>query len=130
MKLTKPIKILVGILTFINSVLPFLIAPVMMLIMFSFGSSFPLQLSPDSPPDSLLFVKFFFPMMLIFFPLTMCIAFMNLGLQVFYLIFIIKNTDLSDSTRIIFAIGVFLMPIVLMPVYYLMYLWKDKPGVD
>ncbi len=66
-------------------------------------------------------------MMMIFYPVMMCYSVVQLGLQIFYVIHEIKNKALSDTYRIFFALGTFLLPYVAMPIYFFAYLWKDQP---
>ncbi len=68
-------------------------------------------------------------MMLIFYPVMICFSLVQLGLQVFYVILEIKNKALTDTYRILFALGTFFLPYIAMPIYFIRYLWKDAPPV-
>jgi hypothetical protein len=125
MKTSKPVKILIGILTAFAVLFPFLIVPAFMMF-FVFGSGFPF-LDPYSIPDPSYIGKTMFPMMMISYPLMMCFSVVQLGLQVFYIIHEIKNTALTETFRILFTIGTFFLPYVAMPIYFFVYLLKDNP---
>ncbi len=125
MNISKPVKILVGILTAFGILFPFVIMPVFMMgFMFSSGFPFMDHQSFTNPGD---LQKTMFPFMMVFYPLMMCFSLVQLGLQIFYVIHAIKNKTLSDTYRILFAIGAFLLPYIAMPVYFIAYLWKDQP---
>ena len=125
MNISKPIKILIGVLTAFAVVFPFLIMPIFVMgIMFSSGFPF---FDPHSAPNPADIQKTMFPMMMVFYPLMMCFSLVQLGLQVFYIIHEIKNKAVNDTFRILFAIGTFLLPYVAMPIYFFAYLWKDTP---
>ena len=125
MNISKPVKILIGCLTAFGVLLPFLIMP-MFVMFFMFSSGFPFFLS-HSVADPNEFVKTMLPMMMLFYPLMMCFSLVQLGLQIFYVIHEIKNKALTDTFRILFAIGTFLLPFIAMPIYFFVYLWKDDP---
>jgi len=123
MKISKAVKILVGILTLFAVLFPFVIMPVsMMFIVFSAGSPFLDPHSVPSPYD----VEALLPLMMVFYPLMMCYSIVQLGLQVFYVIHEIKNKALTDTFRILFVIGTFFLPYVTMPIYFFAHLWKDR----
>ena len=125
MNVSRPVKILIGFLTAFTVLFPFVIAPAfMMLFMFGFGSPF---FDPRSFTDPSDIYRTMFPMMMVFYPVMMCFSLANLGLQIFYVIHEIKNKSLNDTYRILFAIGIFLLPYVAMPIYFIAFLWKDQP---
>jgi hypothetical protein len=124
MNISKPVKIVIGLLTLGAVLFPFVIMPTMMLVMV-FGSGFPF-FNPHSGynvpnMDAVL------PFMLVFYGLMMCYSLVQLGLQIFYVIHEIKNKALTDTIRILFTLGIFFMPYVAMPIYFFAYLWKDAP---
>lgn len=125
MNISKPVKILIGILTVFAILFPFLIMPVFMMF-FVFSSGFPF-FDPSSVPNPSDIEKTMLPMMMVFYPLMMCFSVVQLGLQIFYIIHEIKNKALTDTFRILFVIGTFLLPYVAMPIYFFAYLWKDAP---
>jgi hypothetical protein len=125
MNVSKPVKILVGVLTVFAILFPFVIMPVFMMG-FMFSSGFPF-IDPQSFTNPSDLQKTMFPFMMAFYPLIMCFSLVQLGLQIFYVIHAIKNKALNDTYRILFAIGAFLLPYVAMPIYFIAYLWKDQP---
>jgi len=125
MNISKPVKILIGCLTVLVIVVPFLLVPAfMMFFIFNPGTLF---FAPDSASTPFEMERTIFPIFMIFYPLMMCDSFIQLGLQVFYLIHEIKNKALDDTYRILFAIGTFFLPYIALPIYFFVYLWKDKP---
>jgi len=123
MNISKPVKILIGVLTVFAVLFPFFIMPVfMMFFMFSSGFPFFDPQSAPNPND----IEAMLPFMFVFYPLMMCFSVVQLGLQIFYIIHEIKNKALTDTFRILFAIGTFLLPYVAMPIYFFVYLWKDN----
>jgi hypothetical protein len=126
MTISRPIKILVGVLTAFAVLFPFIIMPsFFMFLMYSSG--FPV-FDPQSLANPYEFEKSFMPMMLVFYPVMMCFSLVQLGLQVFYIVHEIKNKALTDTFRILFALGTFFMPFIAMPIYFIAYLWKDGSG--
>jgi len=125
MNINKPTKIIIGILTIFGIFFPFVIAPALMMF-FVFSSGFPF-FDPQSVPNPYEIQKTMFPMMMVFYPVMMCFGVVQLGLQVFYIIHEIKNKALTDTFRILFAIGTFFLPYIAMPIYFIAHLWKDNP---
>jgi len=124
MNLSKPVKIIIGILTVFAILFPFFIMPAfVMFFMFSSGFPFLDPQSIPSPND----IEAMFPILFLFYPLMMCFSGVQLGLQIFYIIHEIKNKALTDTIRIFFAIGTFFLPYVAMPIYFFGYMWKDNP---
>jgi hypothetical protein len=124
MKLTKPVKILIGALTLFDVLYPLLFALVYTGIMIFFISSIGIASQTEPDPNELL--KLTIPWLMIF-PVMFCYSFLALGLRIFYIIHEIKNSLLTETYRILFVLGTFFMPIVAMPVYFILYLWKDNP---
>jgi hypothetical protein len=124
MKITKPVKIVIGLLTLGAVLFPFVIMPVMLILLIS-GAGFPF-FDPHST-RYLTDVEAILPFMLMFYMLMMCYSLVQLGLQIFYVIHEIKNKALTDTIRILFTIGLFFLPYIAMPIYFFAYLWKDAP---
>jgi len=123
MTISKPIKILIGVFTLFMVLFPFVIMPAFtMFFMFKSGSLFFDTQAMTNPNE---IVQAMMPMMMIFYPTMMCYSLMQLGLQIFYIIHDIKNKVLTDTLRILYAIGTFFLPFVAMPIYFIAYLWKD-----
>lgn len=83
-----------------------------------------------SQPDAVE-VPLLFAAMIIAMPLFMLYPFVQLALQVFYIIQAVKNKALTDTPRILFILGSYFMPFVALPLYFGMYIWRDesKPAV-
>ena len=123
MKISKPVKILIGVLTLLVVLIPFVIMPAVMMFLV-FGAGFPFLDSqampspydiggPASGYDGFLSaddVQYFG----------------QLGLQVFYVIHEIKNKAMTDTLRILFVLAHFFLPYIGMPIYFIAYLWKDR----
>lgn len=125
MNISKPVKIVIGILTLFTALFPFVIMPsLIMIIMVSSGFPF---FDPQSVPNVYDIQKTIMPVMMVFYPIMMCFTVVQFGLQIFYVIHEIKNKALPDTFRILFAIGTFFLPYVAMPIYFFAYLWKDAP---
>jgi len=124
MNISKPVKILIGFLTAFTVLYPFLIMPIFMMI-FMVGSGFPF-FNPQSVPVPS-GIKFMIPFIIVFYPLLMCFSVVQLGLQILYIAHIIKNKALTDTFRILFTIGTFMLSYVAMPIYFIVYLWRDNP---
>lgn len=126
MNISKPVKILIGLLTLMVVLYPFVIMPAfMMFFMYNSGFSFIDPQNISNPYDML---QEMLPFMMVFYPIMMCLSVAQLGLQVFYIIHEIKNKALTDTYRILFAIGTFFMPYIAMPIYYFVSIWKDAPA--
>jgi len=126
MNISKPVKILIGVLTLLVVLYPFVIMPgFMMFFMFNTGFPFIDPQNISNPSDM---IQSMMPFMMVFYPLMMCLSVLQLGLQVFYIIHVIKNQALTDTIRIFFAIGTFFMPYIAMPIYYFVSIWKDAPA--
>ena len=112
MTLSNPIKILVGVLTLIVMLFPvglFLLWGLMVSqVMRGPSSDFPLQFL------DIVFPAAFFIMCL--FTLIMY------GLTAFYVTHAIKNQRGSDLVRIFALLGVFFLPYLGMPFYYILYI--------
>lgn len=61
------------------------------------------------------------------FPLHCFTGIVMLGLIAFYLTHIIKNTEASETARIILGMGIFFMPYIAMPFYFYLYIWRTEP---
>ncbi len=124
MNIKKPVKIIIGVLTVFAVLFPLLIAPAFVMY-FMFSSGFPFNFI-DSGSNLLEFEKTFFPTMMVFYPAMLCFSLVQLGLQVVYIIHAIKNKAFTDTFRILFVIGIFFLPYISMPIYFVAYLWKNQ----
>ena len=62
-----------------------------------------------------------------FFFLIMCTSFLALGLYAFYITHIILNKTGADVFRVVFGIGMLVLSIITMPLYYFIYILPDNP---
>ena len=125
MKLTRRSKILAGVATAAYIGLPFIIAGLVMLMALAMPLLVMLnEQGGRGEPDFL--VVFPFLMMGVMFPTICLLAPLTIGLLVFYLAHIIKNTGASDTTRVVLAVGLVFMPMMVMPLYYFMHIWPES----
>jgi hypothetical protein len=118
MKYSRNAKIFVGIATLLMALFPFLVLLMAFLPIFL---TFPAMLNNVEPDPT-----FLAPMFLIF-PVMICFSFLFLGMQVFYVIEIIKNRKGSELIRILVAIGLYLLPYFAMPIYFFIYILPETP---
>src|SRR6185503_20175280 len=124
MNLSKPVKILVGIATFWYALYLLLtIAGILLL----FGYVFVALLAGGESVANLstLFTQILSLEFML--PIHLCSLFLEVGLLIFYLVHTIKNTEASDSMRIVLGLGHLFLPFVAMPIYYYLYLWRENP---
>lgn len=124
MTLSKPVKYLVGIATFWYTLYLFL--TVVGVILF-FGYVFLALMTGGEAVTNL--PRLFREILSLEFmlPIHVCSLFLEVGLLVFYLIHTIKNTNASDSVRIMLGLGHLFLPFIAMPVYYYLYIWRADP---
>ena len=114
MILTQRQKILAGLATAWTLLYPLLFFAVALLLTLGVAVM-PVDQQSSGPP-----VLFF-----AIFPLHCLTILIMLGLMVFYLAHIIKNRSVSDNVRVVFGVGIYLMPYIAMPVYYYFFIWRD-----
>ena len=124
MKITKPVKIVIGLLTLGAVLFPFVIMPVMMVFLM-LGSGF--EFFDPHFSRNLVDIEAMLPFIFMFYLVMICYSLVQLGLQIFYVIHEIKNKTLTDTIRILFTLGIFFLPHIAMPIYFFAYLWKDIP---
>ena len=117
MKLHKPVKILIGLATLWFAIYPFLFIGVMMVGM----GIFPIFAQSSNSPDAI------FSLFGLIFPLHFCTIFIAMGLMVFYLVHVIKNTQADETIRIVLGVGNYFLPFIAMPIYFYLYIWLDSP---
>jgi len=71
--------------------------------------------------------EWMFAMMWVIFPLHAFTMLVSMGLLAFYFIHILKNNAATDMMRILFAIGLFFVGYVAMPIYYYAFIWLGEP---
>lgn len=118
MNISKPVKTLIGLATLWYAIYPFMF---MAGIFMSMGLMPILASSGNNEPPF-----FMFPFFALF-PIHFCTIFVGMGLMVFYLVHVIKNTKADETVRIILGVGCFFMPFIAMPFYYYLYVWLDNP---
>jgi hypothetical protein len=118
MRLSKPVKIIIGLLTAWVVISPFLYFGVWFFFIFGIATvNNQVQNNPAFLP------AIFFP---VFFLVT-CSSIMQIGLQAFYIGHIILNKTGGDVTRVVLGVGIFLFAIIALPVYYFIYIFPDNP---
>jgi hypothetical protein len=117
-KISMPIKIILGILTAWVVIYPIIFILAWIILSISLASQ-PNQYS--SAPYWLGFLGF--PIFL----LIICSAFLQIGLKAFYLVHIIVNKSGGDVTRAILGVGLLFFSSVAMPVYYFIYILPETP---
>lgn len=118
MKISPPVKIVIGLATAWLVIYPFLFFAVWLAMMSS------MLLVSSGPRDQ--FPLFGIPLFAIF-PLHCLTILLGFILDAVYLIHIIKNTAGSETIRIILALAIFFIPFIGMPLYYYLYFWRDEP---
>jgi hypothetical protein len=119
MRISKPIKILLGFLTAWVVIAPF----VGIVVWFSFMFMAIGAVEYQAAPEDLVFPAIF----LSFFLLILCTSFLQFGLTAFYLAHVILNKTGNDVMRVVLGIFVFFFPYIAMPVYYFIYILPDNP---
>jgi|SRR5688572_23210592 len=124
MTFSKLLKILVGIATFWYAL--YLLLTILGILLF-FGYVF---LSLMAGSESVANIRTLFTQILsldFMIPIHVCSLSLEVGLLIFYLIHTIKNTKASDAMRIALGLGHLFLPFVAMPIYYYLYIWREKP---
>ncbi|MDX9953820.1 MAG: hypothetical protein RBT75_06985 [Anaerolineae bacterium] len=118
MKLSKLLKVLIGVLTAWVVIAPLLLGglwlfmfPFMMLSSRSYGDPGPL----------------FFMLFGIFMFVAMLTTFMRWGMAIFYLTHVILNREGNDAARVLLGVGAFFLPVIAMPFYFFLYIWPEQP---
>jgi hypothetical protein len=119
MKLNSPLRILIGLATLGYALFPVLLIPLWLIAVLFAGLG--VNSYQNEPPPILFF--FFFSM----FPLIILVNMLHLILIPFYLVHLIKNRPGREVYRILLGIGLFFLPWLAMPLYFLFYVWPDRP---
>ena len=123
MHISNPwLKGLIGFSTFLVAMYPILFMAIFFLQFLTMTSFDFTQMDPNEP-----FFPPFFGGFFLFFPLMICISFLQMGLMAFYVVHIVKNRTGSEVLRILAGIGVYMLPFVAMPAYYLIYILPKSP---
>jgi len=118
MKLPKFLKIIIGLATAWMVAFPFVY--LVFVIAMMFGA--PLIGTFDDAESALFFVVFAFFILAAIFT-----AFLQMALLPFYAAHMIVNKAAKEDLRVAFAVGLFLLPVVALPVYYVACVWPDQP---
>lgn len=119
MRMSKPIKILLGLLTAWTSLLPLIFIAVWFSTMLLMIGS----VEYLTAPENLVVPVIFFPTVI----LIMCSSFLQIGLTAFYLAHVILNKTGNDILRVVLGIFVFIFPYIAMPVYFFIYILPEYP---
>ena len=121
MKLSNPLKILVGLASGVYMLFPIFLAALWLIAVLSigFGSN---SYRGEPPP-------FFFFALFSMFPAIMLVNLLHFILIPFYIIHIIKNNEGSELYRILLCIGLFFMPWLAVPFYFFIYIWPNQPPI-
>jgi hypothetical protein len=124
MRLSKPVRILVGIATFWYAF--YLLLTILGIVVF-FGYVFVTLMVGDETVANL--PRLFRDILSLEFmvPIHVCSLSLEVGLLIFYLIHTIKNMKASDALRIALGLGHVFLPFVAMPIYYYLYIWRENP---
>ncbi len=121
MKLNKPLKIIIGLLTAWVVIAPFLYIAIWFTFVFGMASfENQARVNPNLFPAFT--AAFFIPFILI-----MCSSIVQLGLQAFYIVHIILNKTGGDVIRAVLGVGMFILAIIAMPVYYFVFILPENP---
>jgi hypothetical protein len=119
MKLSKPVKIAVGILTAGEVLFPFLSMAAYFLFIFSIAS---IETAHSPSPEKVLFSFFFIFMFVLFIG-----GMVQFLLQVFYLAHAILNKSGNDVLKVVLGLLAFFFGPIGMPVYYFVFIWPATP---
>ncbi len=117
MKLSKALKVIIGIGTGVTTIWPLILPLVWLFAIFTI---------PFADFESSQFLPLPFVVFLVAMPLMMVASFIQIALQVFYWSHIILNRGASDAGKILFGIGCFMLPWLTMPIYYFIHVLPDK----
>ncbi len=121
MRLSKAVKIIIGLLTAWVVITPFIFFGLWFFFVFSVGSmENSSQLNPYLNPA--FFSAFFIPFLLV-----ICTSFLQIGLQAFYLVHIILNKSGGDVLRSVLGVGVLILAVIALPVYYFIFILPENP---
>lgn len=119
MRISKPIKILLGLLTAFLAIGPF----IGMIAWFSFMFMAIDAVEYQAAPEAVVIPAVFLP----FFLFIICTSFLQIGLTAFYLTHVILNKTGNDVIRVLLGLSVFFFPYLAMPVYYFIYVLPNNP---
>jgi len=118
MKINMPMKIILGILTAWVVIYPIIFFLAWIVMVFSFASQANQNTSEPNGLALLVFPVFF---------IIICSAFLQIGLEIFYIVHIILNKVGGDFLRALLGVGLVFFPFIAMPVYYFIYILPEIP---
>ena len=124
MTLSKPVRILIGIATLWYAL--YLLLTIVGIVLFFGYVLLALFTGGDAVSNlgplfrQILSLEFMLP-------IHVCSLSLEVGLLIFYLIHAFKNTKASDSMRIVLGLGHLFLPFVAMPIYYYLYILRERP---
>jgi hypothetical protein len=116
-------KIVIGVATLLVTLLPFVIMAMVFLPMISMSM---MDWTQIDQTGEFPFPFSFFSSFFLIVPLMMCISFLQLGLMAFYIVHIVKNRTGSEVIRILAGVGMYMLPWLAMPAYFLIYVWPEE----
>jgi hypothetical protein len=111
MRLSKPLAVLVGVLT---------IWPTVYVGLFMGFIFWTIATQPSSDPEAAM--PFEFLVLLAGHAATMVIT---VGLLVFYIVHVFKNPALTDQRRTLWAVVLFMGSFMAMPIYWFLFVWRQ-----
>lgn len=120
MTLNKPLKVLIGILTLLVFLQPFVyfLSWVLMVLVF------PIFMGNASSYPPFQAMNFIIPIVFPWFCLSTIVMY---GMIIFYVVHSIKNQGVSDIVRIVTLLMIFFLPYIGMPFYYILFILMAKP---
>lgn len=118
MKLSKPVKILIGAGTGIYALFPLFLFFIWLLAVFTILVTSNYQGEPS---------PIFFVLFSLMFPAICLVNLLHLALVSFYITHMIKNNTANETLRVLLALGLFFLPWLAMPVYLLIYILPSQP---
>lgn len=120
MRLSKAVKIIVGIFSAWEVLSPLL------LLTYWFFFVFVISISESQSHAANNILPFlFFPLPF----LIVCTTVVSLGLRAFYIVHIILNKRGTDLLRAILGVGLFILPFLAIPFYYFIYVLPENPPI-
>ncbi len=116
MKISKPLKIIIGLLTAWVVITPLLFFGAWIFFIFSVAAT-------QNQPSANWVPLFIFPLI----ALVIITSILHVIMQAFYLVHIILNKAGTDVMRAILGVGMIFLAILAMPVYYFIYIFPENP---
>lgn len=121
MELIKRFRVALGIATLMEVAFPLLLVLLYMLTFFLI----PMMMA-SNPNGEESIVVFFVIGMVIFFPLMMFFTIFQFTMKAIYLFLLIGNERSKDMMKVLFVLGTFYIPLIAMPLYYVLDILKEE----